>query len=58
MKTAAANEITASRTFDAPRELVFSLWTKPEHLAWWYGPRGFQAETQSMDFRPAATGFS
>lgn len=52
MMTAAANEIANSRTFDAPRELVFSMFTKPEHVAWWYGPHGFQTETQSMDFRP------
>jgi len=48
----AANEIAASRTFDAPRRLVFSMWTTPTHLSWWYGPHGFKTETTSFDFRP------
>jgi len=29
-------EIVVSRSFDAPRELVFEAWTKPEHLAKWW----------------------
>jgi hypothetical protein len=30
---AADREIVITRVFDAPRELVFEAWTKPEHLA-------------------------
>jgi uncharacterized protein YndB with AHSA1/START domain len=30
-------EIVISRVFDAPRRLVFEAWTKPEHVARWYG---------------------
>jgi uncharacterized protein YndB with AHSA1/START domain len=25
------------RTFDAPRELVWSMWTQPEHFSYWWG---------------------
>jgi uncharacterized protein YndB with AHSA1/START domain len=49
---AAANEITMSRVFDAPRELVFDMWTNPDHVAWWFGPRGFSMTIESMDVRP------
>jgi uncharacterized protein YndB with AHSA1/START domain len=45
-------ELVATRVFDAPRELVFKLWTSPEHLGKWWGPRGFTTTTSSMDFRP------
>ena len=29
-----------SRTFDAPRELVWRLWRDPEHVVRWHGPQG------------------
>ena len=34
--------IIGSRLFDAPRELVFSAFTDPKHLAQWWGPNGFR----------------
>jgi uncharacterized protein YndB with AHSA1/START domain len=52
MTTAAPNEIAMTRTFDAPRELVFAMWTDPEHVAWWFGPHGFSMTIESMDVRP------
>jgi uncharacterized protein YndB with AHSA1/START domain len=45
-------EIVITRTFDAPRELVWEAWTKPEHLAQWWGPRGFSTTIEEHDFRP------
>ena len=37
----AHREIVITRVFDAPRELVFRMWTDREHLANWWGPKGF-----------------
>jgi uncharacterized protein YndB with AHSA1/START domain len=48
----AGREIVATRVFDAPRELVFKMWTKPEHVAQWWGPRGFTVTIHEMDVRP------
>jgi uncharacterized protein YndB with AHSA1/START domain len=45
-------EILATRIFDAPRELVFRMWTDPEHIVQWWGPKGFTTTTYSMDVRP------
>jgi len=45
-------EITVTRVFDAPRELVFAMWTDPKHVAQWWGPNGFSSTIQSMDVRP------
>jgi len=42
----------ASRTFDAPRELVWKMWTDPEHLVQWWGPNGFSVTTKKVDVRP------
>jgi uncharacterized protein YndB with AHSA1/START domain len=44
--------IVGTRVFDAPRELVFSVWTDPKHLAQWWGPNGFSTTTLAFDFRP------
>ena len=43
--------IIGSRIFDAPRDLVFSAFTDPKHLAHWWGPNGFTTTTHSFDFR-------
>ena len=44
--------IIGIREFDAPRDLVFSVWTDPKHLAQWWGPIGFRTTTSSFDMRP------
>ncbi len=45
-------ELLIKRTFDAPRNLVFKVWTDPKHLAQWWGPRRFTTEVHEMDVRP------
>jgi len=49
---AATNEITATRVFDAPRELVWRMWTDPQHVVHWWGPNGFTNTIEQMDVRP------
>jgi len=44
-------EIVLTRVFDAPRELVFEAWTKPEHAMKWFGPKGFTCTLHEMDVR-------
>jgi uncharacterized protein YndB with AHSA1/START domain len=45
-------ELTMKRTFDAPRELVFSAWSSCEHIKNWWGPRTYPTTFCEMDFRP------
>jgi len=45
-------EIATTRVFDAPRELVFKMWTEPEHVSKWFGPSGFKNTIFEMDVRP------
>jgi uncharacterized protein YndB with AHSA1/START domain len=48
----AGREITFTRRFEAPRDLVFRAWTEPEHLKRWWGPRGFSLPVCTIDLRP------
>lgn len=43
---------TITRSLDAPRELVFKVWTEPVHLLRWWGPNGFKLSIASMELRP------
>jgi uncharacterized protein YndB with AHSA1/START domain len=45
-------EVIFTRIFDAPRELVWTAWSDPKHIARWWGPNGFTTTTYSMDFKP------
>jgi uncharacterized protein YndB with AHSA1/START domain len=50
--SAADREILITRVIDAPRELVFKAWTDPQHVARWWGPRGFTNTIHEMDVTP------
>ncbi|MEY2536546.1 MAG: hypothetical protein QOG67_286 [Verrucomicrobiota bacterium] len=54
-KRAADREFVISRTFDAPRELVWKAWTERERLMQWFGPKGFTMPVAKLDFRPGGT---
>lgn len=43
--------IVMTRTFDAPLDLVWAVWTQPEHVAYWFGPRE-DNEIVEYDVRP------
>jgi uncharacterized protein YndB with AHSA1/START domain len=43
--------LTLSRTYDAPRSLVFRAWSSAKQLAAWWGPDGFTAPECEVDFR-------
>jgi uncharacterized protein YndB with AHSA1/START domain len=52
-KTSAGEEkFVINRTFDAPIEVLFQMWTDPEHLARWLPPTGMQMEFLRVDIRP------
>jgi uncharacterized protein YndB with AHSA1/START domain len=50
--TSGTPELVITRVFDAPPALVFKAWTEPERLAQWWGPKGFQATSRTVDARP------
>jgi uncharacterized protein YndB with AHSA1/START domain len=50
--TVAQKPFVISRTFNAPREMVFDAFTKPEEMKKWWGPKGFTVIASKMDLRP------
>jgi uncharacterized protein YndB with AHSA1/START domain len=48
----AEREISSTRIFDAPRSLVWTVWTDSDHIAHWFGPNGFTTTTRVFEFRP------
>lgn len=50
-----AADLVITRTFKAPRELLFQVWTEAEHLKQWWGPKGFAMEVATQDLRPGGT---
>jgi len=47
----ASRELTIARVINAPRELVFKVWTDPDHIGAWWGPNGFNTTTSSMELK-------
>lgn len=43
--------IVIERIFDVPVDLIWQLWTQPEHFKAWYGPTGFRVPVAEMDVR-------
>lgn len=44
-------DVQIERTFDAPIDLIWAMWTEAEHFANWYGPMGAQIPKAEMDVR-------
>jgi len=45
-------ELTITRLFNAPRDLIFRMWSEPEHMNRWFHPKDFAVPEATMDFRP------
>jgi uncharacterized protein YndB with AHSA1/START domain len=53
--TPSDREIAITRAFDAPRDLVFEAWTKPEHVRHWWGWRSSTMIVCEADVRPGGS---
>jgi len=45
-------ELTITRVLNAPIELVWKVWTDPDHIKNWWGPNGFTNTIFGMDLKP------
>lgn len=51
LTTPSEREIVITRVFDAPRDLLWKVWTTTEHLEKWFGPKGWSLPICELDFR-------
>jgi uncharacterized protein YndB with AHSA1/START domain len=49
--SAPEDAVVIERSFDAPVDLVWRMWTDPEHFKEWYGPTGATIPVAEMDVR-------
>lgn len=47
----ATGEITLTRLFEAPIQLVWGAWTRPEHFSKWWGPKSYTSPQPQIDLR-------
>lgn len=50
--SAAGRELVITRLLNAPRELVWEVFTNPEHIKNWWGPNGFTNTIDKMEVKP------
>ena len=50
-ETISEDAVVIERIFEASVELVWKIWTEPEHFKQWYGPKGFTIPVAEMDLR-------
>ncbi len=48
-------ELTITRTFRAPRMLLWTAWTNAEMMKLWWGPRGYTTPVVKIDLREGGT---
>jgi len=51
----AGHELLITRSFDAPRRLVFAVWSSAEHQMHWMGLKYFTVPSCEVDFRPGGS---
>ena len=49
------DSVVIRRRFDAPVDLIWQMWTDPEHFKAWYGPDGAAIPVAKMDVRVGGT---
>jgi len=50
-----SDAVVIERTFAAPVDVIWQMWTVPEHFAAWYGPPGASIPVATMDVRVGGT---
>jgi uncharacterized protein YndB with AHSA1/START domain len=51
------DKFVINRTFDAPLDVMFDLWTNPQHVSQWLPPAGFQMQFIRADIKPGGSTF-
>src|ERR1700726_160195 len=46
-----------NRAFDVPLDVMFEMWTNPEHFSKWLAPTGFEMQFLRRDIKPGGSTF-
>ena len=50
-----SRELMFTRIFNAPRRLVWEVWTDPKHIGQWWGPHGFKTTVEKQELKTGGT---
>ncbi len=50
-------QFVINRSFDAPLETVYEMWTNPKHFSKWLAPKGFEMQFIRAEIKPDGTTF-
>jgi uncharacterized protein YndB with AHSA1/START domain len=50
-KNQTKDAVVIERVFEAPIDLIWGMWTNPEHFKAWYGPTGFSVPVAEMELQ-------
>ena len=56
-KSSGRETFVINRSFDAPLDLMYEMWTDPRHFSQWLPPTGFTMEFLRTEIRPGGTSF-
>jgi uncharacterized protein YndB with AHSA1/START domain len=56
-QTTGRDKFVIARTFDAPLELMYQMWTDPKHFSKWLPPTGFEMQFIRADIKPGGSTF-
>jgi uncharacterized protein YndB with AHSA1/START domain len=54
-ETGSQDAVTIERSFDAPVDVIWQMWTDPAHFKAWYGPDGATIPVAKMDVHIGGT---
>ncbi|MCP3026474.1 SRPBCC domain-containing protein [Halobacillus sp. A5] len=47
--------LEVERVFEAPRDLVFNMFSESKHVESWWGPKGWSTTNKKFEFKPGGT---
>lgn len=54
----ATDKFVINRSFEAPIDVMYEMWTNPKHLGQWMPPKGFTTEYYRAEIKPGGSSFS
>jgi uncharacterized protein YndB with AHSA1/START domain len=56
-ESSGVEKFVINRTFDAPLDVMFEMWTDPKHFSQWLAPTGFEMQFIKSEIKSGGTAF-